>query len=267
MLKVIDDRRRELFLARPPARIVSLVPSDTETLFAIGAGARVVGRTEFCEEPADRIGDVPTCGGTKNVDIDAVAALAPDIVLANQEENTRAALEQIAQRGSMVYVSHPRRVGDAIAHVARVARMLGIEREAEVASLLRRGYEVVREARQARAGGSAVPIFVPIWMEPLMTIGGDTYGSDMLALAGGANVYGDRERYPRTDLDEIRGRAPELALLPDEPHAFSETDAAVFREIGLKVQRCDGKDLFWYGARTVEALPRLAAVLGRCAEL
>jgi len=259
MIKAVDDRKRELFLARPPARIVSLVPSDTETLFALGCGDRVVGRTEYCVEPADRVGGIATLGGTKNVDVEAVIALAPDLVLANQEENKRSALEKIAQAGVPVFVSFVRRVGDAIAHVARVARLLGVEREPVVAGLLRQGYRAIRDAA---APADGVRTFVPIWMHPLMTIGPDTFGADMLALAGGANVFADAtDRYPRVELDEVRAREPGLALLPDEPHDFSDADEAVFRELGLRVQRCDGKDLFWYGARTVEALPRLARVL------
>src|SRR5262245_16926741 len=105
---------RDLYLARAPQRIVSLVPSDTHSLFALGAGERVVGRTEWCEEPAEAR-SVATVGGTKDVDVEKVLALEPELVIANQEENGRAALEKIAGRVPML-VSLPRRAADGIAH-------------------------------------------------------------------------------------------------------------------------------------------------------
>lgn len=287
-LRIRDDRQRDLYLARTPRRIVSLVPSDTETLFALGAGDRVVGRTRYCVEPADRVASIPVLGGTKDVDVDAVRALAPDLILCNQEENARPALEALARAGLAVFVSFPRRVADGVAHVARLARMLDVAGDAAVRDLVRRGLEVVRVAEAGRDPGPAVPVFAPIWMDPLMTMSGDTYGSDMLALAGARNVFADRRRryplaadlgnarpldeaavgdrdtrYPRVSLDEVRERAPAALLLPDEPHAFTEGEAAgLGGELGLgpgAVRLLDGKDLFWYGARGVEALPRLTA--------
>jgi ABC-type Fe3+-hydroxamate transport system substrate-binding protein len=291
-IRIRDDRQRELFLARPPQRIVSLVPSDTETLFALGAGGRVVGRTRFCVQPAD-VASIPICGGTKDVDVDAVLALAPDLVLANQEENARPALEKLAQAGLAVFVSFPQRLAEGLAHVARLARMLEVAGEPRVRELVRRGLEVMREAEAARAGHASQPpvrVFVPIWMEPLMTISGDTYGSDVLALAGAENVFADRRRryplaadlgnarpldqaavgerdtrYPRVTADEVRSRAPAAVLLPDEPYAFDAAEAArLGQELGLPaaaVHAVDGKDLFWYGVRGIDALPRLTAAI------
>jgi ABC-type Fe3+-hydroxamate transport system substrate-binding protein len=286
-----DDRQRELFLARPPQRIVSLVPSDTDTLFALGAGARVVGRTRYCVEPAGAAA-IPVCGGTKDIDVDAVSALAPDLILCNQEENARPALEKLAQAGFAVFVSFPRRLADGVAHVARLARLLDIAAEPGVRDLVRRGLDVVRQAEDARARAERPPlrVFVPIWMDPLMTLGGDTYGGDVLALAGAENSFADRQRryplaadlgnarpldqaavgerdtrYPRVTLDEVRGRAPAALLLPDEPYAFDRAEAErLGQELGLEpaaVCAVDGKDLFWYGARAIDALPRLTAAL------
>lgn len=287
--QIRDDRQRALYLPRPPQRIVSLVPSDTDTLFALGAGARVVGRTRYCVAPAE-VASIPVCGGTKDVDVDAVAALAPDLILANQEENARPALEKLAQAGLRVFVSFPQRLADGIAHVARLARMLDIAAEPAVRDLVRRGLEVVRQAEAARAHAPPVRVFVPIWMDPLMTMSGDTYGSDVLALAGADNAFADRRRryplaadlgnarpldqdavgerdtrYPRVTLDEVRSRAPAALLLPDEPYPFDPAESArLGQELGLPaaaVRPVDGKDLFWYGARGIDALPRLTAAI------
>lgn len=297
VFRIRDDRQRELILGRPPRRIVSLVPSDTDNVFALGAGERLVGRTRYCTLPA-AVADIPDCGGTKDIDVDAVAALAPDLILCNQEENSRPALEKLAQAGFAVYVSFPRRVADGVAHLARLARMLGLASEPDVRDLLRQGLELVRQAEAARAertsqrSGERTPVrvFVPIWTDPLMTMNGDTHGSDILALAGAENVFADRQRryplaadlgnfqpldagaagerdtrYPRVTLEEVRSRAPAAALLPDEPHAFGQADAErMSQDLDLPaeaVRLVDGKDLFWYGARAIAALPRLTALV------
>jgi ABC-type Fe3+-hydroxamate transport system substrate-binding protein len=127
---VFDDMRRKIILPESLRRIVSLVPSDTETLFDLGVGELVVGRTRYCVEPADRVADIPTVGGTKDIDIDQIMALAPDLILANQEENSRANLEALAERGARLFVSFPKRFNDAIAHVARIARFVGANEQA-----------------------------------------------------------------------------------------------------------------------------------------
>jgi ABC-type Fe3+-hydroxamate transport system substrate-binding protein len=272
--KVTDDLGRSLVFMHPPQRVVSLVPSDTHSVIALGAGDRLVGRTTYCEH-----GDgIPTVGGTKNVDVDAVLALAPQLVIANQEENSRKPLELLAERVP-VLVSLPRRVDQGIGHLARLARILGIAEVAHVRQLIKRGYELPPATPpQLRA-------FVPIWMDPLMTFNADTFGSDVLARVGVENVFGDRMRlyplaadlgksapqdaagrdvrYPRITREEIQARHPDVLLLPDEPHVFSAQDEAQLREIipKARVIRVSGKDLFWYGAWTIDALPRLQAQL------
>jgi ABC-type Fe3+-hydroxamate transport system substrate-binding protein len=269
-LKVTDDLGRSLVFIHPPQRIVSLVPSDTHSVIALGAGDRLVGRTTFCEH-----GDgVATVGGTKDVDVDAVLALAPHLVIANQEENTRKPLEALAERVP-VLVSLPRRVDQGIGHLA----LLGVVDRPEVKELIRRGYALPAK-RPAR-----LRAFVPIWMDPLMTFNADTFGSDVLARIGVENVFGDRlrlyplaadlgkttpqdaagrdVRYPRITREEVQKRGADVIVLPDEPHAFSAADEAQLQEAlpTARVVRVSGKDLFWYGAWTIDALPRLAAQL------
>lgn len=275
-LKLTDDLGRTLVFIHPPQRVVSLVPSDTHSVIALGAADRLVGRTTWCESP--EAAHVPTVGGTKDVDVDAVLALAPQLVIANQEENTRAALEALAQRVP-VLVSLPRRVEQGVAHLARLARILGVEKTERVRELVKRGYAI------AAAPAPTKKAFIPIWMDPLMTLNADTFGSDVLAQAGIGNVFGDRlrlyplaadlgktapqdasgrdVRYPRITLDEVVARKPDLVVLPDEPHAFSAEDEAVFRAKlpEAPIVRVSGKDLFWYGAWTIDAIDRLRARL------
>jgi ABC-type Fe3+-hydroxamate transport system substrate-binding protein len=277
-LKLTDDLGRTLTFPRPPRRVVSLVPSDTHSVISLGARDALVGRTIYCESPEAR--DVATVGGTKDVDVDAVLALEPELVIANQEENTRAALEALGGRVP-VLVSLPRRVEQGLAHLARLARVLGVHDREPARSLVRRGYAL----RGPRGGDGGPRAFVPIWMDPLMTMNADTFGSDVLTHVGVGNVFGDRlrlyplaadlgktaprdaagrdVRYPRVTLDETRARNPALVILPDEPHAFSAADEAVIAEAlpRARIMRVSGKDLFWYGAWTIDAVDRLAAQL------
>lgn len=277
MQRLRDDLGRDVCLLRPPRRIVSLVPSDTYTLFALGCGERVVGRTTYCDLPAEAAA-IATVGGTKDVDVDAVLALAPDLVIANQEENSRPPLERLAERVPML-VSMPRRVPDAVAHVARLARALDVARAPAVVDLIRRGYELCA----APSPPPRATAFVPIWMDPLMTFNADTFGADVLAAVGIGNAFDERQRlyplaadlgkaaaadprgrdqrYPRVTVAEVAARAPALVVLPDEPHAFSPADRAALAAAVPEARQVDvsGRDLFWYGAWTIEALPRLRA--------
>lgn len=275
VLRIDDDLGRTLSFGTAPRRIISLVPSDTYSVVALGAGDRLVGRTTYCEHGLA----AATVGGTKDVDVDAVLALEPDFVIANQEENARKPLEALAAQGVRVLVSLPRTVEQGIAHLARLARIL--EPGAEGKELVRRGYALASRPAPAPTGRA----FVPIWMDPLMTLNADTFGSSVLAHAGFSNAFGDRlrlyplaadlgkmpeveangrdVRYPRLTLAELTQRDPDVLVLPDEPHAFSTDDEAVLHAAAprAKVVRVVGKDLFWYGAWTIDALDRLAAQL------
>ena len=288
---VFDDMGRKLLLPQPVTRVVSLVPSDTETLFALGAGSRVVGRTRYCVEPQGAVEDIPIVGGTKDLDVEAIVALGPDLVLANQEENSRAGLEALAAAGMPVFVAFPKRFNDAVAHVARLAKFCMAHAAAK--ELLREGYAQMQESTSQAA---PLRVFVPIWRDPLMTFGDHTYCHDLLTRAGATNVFADRERqyplqadlglrsplpadqlahrdrrYPRISEEELVARAPEVILLPDEPYAFGDPDVAYFESLDVpaaqkgKVVRVDGKDLFWPGTRSAPALDRLRTLLAKLA--
>ena len=296
-VRILDDRERELVFSRPPQRIVSLVPSDTLSLFDLGAGERVVGRTRYCAAPAGSVETLPVVGGTKDADPDAIAALRPDLVIVNQEENSPLVVKALAERQITVLVCFPRTVGEGIAHVARLVKILGLAGEPRAREALARCYAAQRdaEARLARdlsEGRAPLTVFAPIWMEPLMTISGETFVSDALRLAGARNVFSERRRryplaadqgrapavpddqvgerdtrYPRVTLAEVVVRQPEAVLLPDEPHPFSEADAAIFRgqdtpaAKGGKVRLCGGRDLTWYGTQSAGALGRLRGMI------
>jgi ABC-type Fe3+-hydroxamate transport system substrate-binding protein len=289
---VNDDRGRKLFFTEPPARVVSLVPSDTYSIVRLGAADRLIGRTRYCVAPSPEVDAVPIVGGTKDADVEAIVAARPDLVIANQEENSQRDIERLEAAGVAVLVSFPRTVAAGINHLARLARGLGLDHGAEPArSVVAAAYRAHQDA-EARADARPVAAFLPIWMSPLMTANDLTFLADVMRLAGAKNVFGDRDRkyplaadlgraaglkpdqiegrdtrYPRVTLDEVVARAPELILLPDEPHPFTAADAEVFRALDTPASRagqvvfCDGKDLMWYGARSLEGIERLRAIV------
>lgn len=287
LIRIDDDMKRPLTFGAAPRRVVSLVPSDTCSIVALGCAASLVGRTDYCV--GMDLEKVPSVGGTKNPRVEAILDLSPDLVVANQEENSKNDLEALAMKGVKVLVAFPKRAADGLAHLARLARIFRVDSEPNVRDLIREGYAVIRDAEQARKGNAPLRAFCPIWMKPLMTIHGDTFISDVLDLAGARNVFADRERryplaadlgkalpaategrdtrYPRVTFEEVIERAPEIVLLPDEPHPFTEEDAEVFRALEIPaakkgaVIRMSGKDLCWYGAQTITGLPRVRALV------
>lgn len=273
-VEVIDGMDREVRLAGPARRVVSLVPSESASVVALVGESRLVGRTTFCVAPAS-IASVPTVGGTKDVDVAAVAALAPDLVLANQEENSRKAVEALIAAGLPVHVSFPRTFLEGADYLAQLATMLGAEAEAaEPLARIRDAHE-----RGARDTAAPRPVFVPIWKDPWMTFDARTFANDVLELAGLRNVFADRPRryplradlgraapidpgdrdtrYPRVTLDEVLARGPALALLPNEPFAFDRTHVEELAARGLPAVLVSGEDLFWYGSHQVGAIERL----------
>ncbi|HEX7831647.1 MAG TPA: helical backbone metal receptor [Thermoanaerobaculia bacterium] len=235
---------------RAPQRVVSLVPSLTETLFDLGAGDSVVAITDFCIFPPDL--QLPRVGGTKNPRVDEIRALAPDLVHMNLEENLRRHGDAIAEFAP-VFVSEPKRVEDVIALIEQLGAMHHREaRASELASEMR--------ATLASMPRRAFTFACPIWKNPWMWCGGDTYVSRLVESAGGTNVLGDRERYPQVALDEVLALRPDVTFLPDEPYLFTKDDADAIR--GTRVIGPFPGHLFtWHGTRTRLGLEFLRDVL------
>jgi len=263
VIAVRDDAGRMLTRAAPARRIVSLVPSLTETFFALGCGDALVGITRYCTQPAGAVDAVARVGGTKNPDVAAIVALAPDLVVVNAEENRQEDFAALEAAGLTVFVSFSHRVRD----VAELLTALGTLTGAPAAAAqLRAALEV--------ALGAAPPsvrrrVFCPIWKNPWISFNADTYAHDVLQRAGGDNVCGARaKRYCTVDLEAIAAAAPEVILLPDEPYVFSEKDRAALATLDRtpawqsgRVHFVDGKALSWYGRRTGSALGYFRAIL------
>lgn len=246
-----------------PERIVSLVPSLTEALFAFGAGTRVVGRTRYCLWPPRAVGKVPVVGGTRKVDVARLLELDPDLVVAVKEENSRQNVEKIQASGVPVLVGAPESVEGALWLLRELARVVEAPRTGAVLGPIERVYGRLRERRvEARR------VFVPIWKNPYMSVGSDTYAHDVLETCGGENVCGGSTRYPVFTLEEVEEAQPEVVLLPDEPYPFSAEDLEEFYALDIPaahsdhIYLVDGKLLTWYGPRMASSLTQLAALLG-----
>jgi ABC-type Fe3+-hydroxamate transport system substrate-binding protein len=259
----VSDERPEL--PRPPQRIVSLVPSLSEALFDLGLGARVVGVTDWCVHPAEGVAGLPKVGGTKDTDVAAVLALRPDLVIANHEENTRRTVERLRAAGAPVWVTYPRTVADGAALLRELAG-LGAG-EGAIVRVVEPVERAVAEALRARPA-APVRVFCPVWRDPWMSVGPDTYAHDLIWLSGGANVFADRRerRYPIVTLDQVAAAAPDVILLPDEPYAFGPRDVEELRRLEVpaapdRIHCIDGTWVSWYGARIRPALTAIRRLL------
>jgi ABC-type Fe3+-hydroxamate transport system substrate-binding protein len=235
-----------------PQRIVCLCPSITEALFAIGAGERVVGVTEYCVHPRERVADLPKVGGSKVADLDALFALKPDLVVMNEEENRLEDYEEIAGRGIPVLNTFPKTVADAASMMREVGRSVGCPEEGE--RVAREIESALATARAAANGKPRVRVACLVWMRPFMAMNRDTFLHDLLHVAGFENAFGGRpERYPRIDKEDLR-TGLDAILLPNEPFEFVPQHATEIAAIaGLPTRRavlCDGQFLSWYGSRT-----------------
>ena len=226
-------------------RVVSLVPSVTETLRAWGVDPVAV--TRFCEQP-----DLPTVGGTKNPDLDAIIAMRPDLVVVDREENRRPDAEALAAAGVPLHVLHITAVGDVAPALDGLARAVGAEEGGKGCIV------------QASPVGPAVPVWVPIWRRPWMAIGAGTYGSSLLTAAGFEVRSGGAGAYPEVDLEEVAALGVAHVLAPSEPYPFGPRHVAELESVAPVVM-VDGKDLFWWGVRTPAALQRLGDLAGTLA--
>jgi ABC-type Fe3+-hydroxamate transport system substrate-binding protein len=219
-------------------RIVSLVPSLTEAV-AVSAPGRLVGATDWCTHPADL--DVARVGGTKNPDVDAVVALAPDLVIANEEENRAIDVEALRAAGLEVDVTHVRSVPQGLAELRRVLGRLDVEpswlAEAE-------------DGWSTPYVGARLQALVPIWRRPWMALGSDTFAGDLLSRLGIDNALASStERYPRFSIDDLP--PVDLVVLPDEPYAFAADDGPECFQVPAAL--VSGRHLTWYGPSLVEA--------------
>ncbi len=274
----------------PPERVVSLVPSMTDSLIELGAGSSLVGVTDYCPANAGAGKPPARIGGTKSPDIEAIADLQPDLVIANQEENTQQAVEALEELDLKVWVTFPRTVQDVLRMLYAITRLFQLQD----AIVRLKTLEVTLDWAERVVSGRRLRYFCPIWYQEegphgpwWMTFNGDTYSGDLLRHCNGENIFEKRERlyplaadlgqarsedagerdtrYPRVTLQEILEADPELVLLPSEPFEFKEGDRRRIEDLmpavtAVKEGRLhlvDGSLITWCGTRMAKALSEL----------
>jgi ABC-type Fe3+-hydroxamate transport system substrate-binding protein len=254
-------------------RLVSLCPSITESLAALGAAGDLVGVTRYCVHPKDELKDVPRVGGTKNPDLAAIRAAKPDLVFCNAEENRG---EDIAalRREFAVDVSHPRTVAEIPALLRRFGTVTGRTGESEKISLkVEEALERVEEETRQSVNARFRFVYL-IWKDPWMTVGPRTYVADLLRRVGGRLALeespgaGARD-YPETSENAILLSRPDVLILPDEPYPFARKDATFWRErlpAACRIVVVKGDDFCWHGVRTLRGLDAAVRLVRRLSE-
>lgn len=243
-------------------RIVSLVPSLTETLHDLGVGGSLVGVTKFCVEPETARDTAAVVGGTKDPDLEQIRNLRPDLVVADEDENRAEHLSALRAAKLRLHVTHIETLADVARELRAIGQIVGRGHEAE-----KYAADIQEAAASMRAASALAPplnCFVPIWKKPVMTIGGPTYMSDLLWHAGGRNAFADvtAKKYFEVGWDEVRARGCDAVLLPTEPYRFREPDRQWISERAEvpvdAIQLVDGQAFTWFGTRSLRGLPQLA---------
>jgi ABC-type Fe3+-hydroxamate transport system substrate-binding protein len=250
--RVTDDLGTPMAVAEPVRRVVSLVPSLTESVAAT-APQLLVGATDWCTHPPDLA--VRRVRGTKNPDLQAITALRPDLVLANKEENRELDVRRLRDAGVNVWITDIRSVEQALTSLARMftdALQLPVPDWLAVAGHV---WSRPQPAPRLRAA-------ISIWRDPWMVVGSATFTGDLARRLGLDNVFaGSADRYPHTSVDEIMAREPEVVVLPDEPYRFTPDDGPEAFP-GLRTVLVKGRSLTWYGPSLISARQELLEALG-----
>jgi len=247
-------------------RIVSLVPSATETLYELGLEDQIAGITTFCKFPKDRVALKPKVGGTKNPDLQKILELKPDVVLVNEEENRKQDAEFLRDHGIALHVTFPNSIEEAVQTIRDMGIAFGAQESADALC-----EEILnRMVKYSRPVARRAVIF--IWRRPYMTVNATTYVDSVCRFFGFDNVFAQApERYPRLEQQQIREANPEVALFPDEPYVFQEKDLDEFRSLYPDVDAVrnnrlllfDGTYVTWHGYGTLRTLREFPAALQR----
>jgi len=249
----VDQMNNTIRLSGIPRRIVSLVPSQTELLFTLGVGDRVVGITKFCIYPQKWFQSKAKVGGTKNVDFEKVKALNPDLIIGNKEENDRSNIEQLASIAP-IWMSDISNLADALKMIQKVGDLVGESKNSmQLIEDIRFQFDELNEYVKAKLLESKTPsVLYLIWKNPYLSAGKSTFIDDMISKCGMIN-YVKEERYPEVVLDG--NSAPDIVYLSSEPYPFKEKNIEEIKQIFPKAQviLVDGEMFSWYGSRLIHS--------------
>ncbi|MEJ8802970.1 helical backbone metal receptor [Pontibacter sp. H249] len=244
-------------LEHPPQRIVSLVPSQTELLFGLGLGDRIVGVTKFCIHPKEQVKQKTKIGGTKNFKFDVIDQLQPDLIIGNKEENYKEGIEQLQQKYK-VWMSDIHTLDDALQMLQQVGQLTGTDaRAAELEESIKSGFEHLKPLQPS------IKTAYFIWRKPYMAVGSHNIIDYMLERCGFENVFSNLSRYPEITAKQLQLANPQLILLSSEPYPFKEKHIQEFQGIcpQASIKVVDGEMFSWYGSRLLHAPAYLQQVI------
>lgn len=247
-----DQMGRVIHLKNPPKRIISLVPSQTELLHTLGLESEVVGITKFCLYPDTWFRNKKRIGGTKQVNIDTIAQLQPDLIIGNKEENQKEQIEELAQKYP-VWMSDIHDLNSALTMITAIGSLTGTWKKAErLASGIQKSFAALKQ--ELKQQPLRVAYF--IWYKPYMVAASNTFIDNMLEKAGFENVFKDQQRYPEVEASSLQVLKPEVLLLSSEPFPFKEKHISELQKICPEavIKLVDGALFSWYGSRLLHSV-------------
>jgi len=244
-----DQLKRTIELPHPPKRIISLVPSQTELLFDLGLKDEVVGITKFCVHPESWFRKKTRVGGTKQLDLKKIKELKPDLIIANKEENVREQIEEL-DKDFPVWISNINSLDDAIEMIESLGEITNKQLKAkEISNGVKENFSLLPVQNRPQ------PTCYLIWQNPMMTVGGDTFISNMMNRAGFQNIFENQTRYPEITIEQLKAQNCKLLLLSSEPFPFKQKHIDQLRPLlpNIKIILVDGEMFSWYGSRLLKA--------------
>jgi ABC-type Fe3+-hydroxamate transport system substrate-binding protein len=244
-----DQLSRSIKISALPQRIISVVPSQTELLYDLGLREEVIGITKFCVHPEKWFETKIRIGGTKQLHIQKIKELRPDLIIANKEENKKEDIEELAKEFP-VWISDVHDLSSAYAMINDIGKIVGKENEST--SLIK---NIASGFSKLSADQRKIRTTYLIWKDPYLTIGNDTFIHQMLSYAGFENIFSDKTRYPAIEVNEMIERNCELLLLSSEPYPFKQKHIDELQALfpATKILLADGELFSWYGSRMLKA--------------
>lgn len=256
-----DQLQRTVRLGFPPRRIVSLVPSQTELLHALGLDAEVVGITKFCIHPAEWFRSKTRVGGTKQLHVDIIRQLQPDLIIANKEENEQAQIEAL-EKEFPVWISDIQTLPEACDMMLRVGALT--DRAAKAEEIVNGIMQRFAQLAVAVAGTKRRRVAYFIWRNPWMVAASHTFIDHILGVYGFTNVFAKETRYPTLTTEQLRDIDCDLVLLSSEPYPFGEKHIAELQDIFPRavIKLVDGEMFSWYGSHLLQTPGYWGRVVG-----
>jgi len=250
-----DQLGREIKISFPPRRIVSLVPSQTELLFYLGLDEEIAGITKFCIHPAEKVKSKLKVGGTKQLHLEMIREIEPDLIIGNKEENKEEQVKELMSEFP-AWMSDIKTLKDAYDMIQQMGELVNRSDEAKkLVHKIQLQFEALKNKLQTTKDKIPLRTIYLIWRNPYMTVGGDTFINSMLELAEIDNCFKNQLRYPEISEDDIKKANPDVMLLSSEPYPFKEKHVEELKRIcpQAKIKLVDGELFSWYGSRLLKS--------------